>query len=446
MVSYHTMDGHLLAKQWRNPSDVTSLLMVIGGDVVQKALAAGTGSRFTPVCFSFGWVAYAFVALINMIGDGRLMPDPDCQVKLINLGSGYTRENKSWALGRFVRDYESRFARESHQQAASATSSSHATPVIGRINTIRPAIRITVYRQDEEKKCNKSDRVPLTYVHIIGALCILLQLGIAAIPIGLTREWDVMMIAVSGTVLAQLAGSLPQWKIEKTPGRVARKGKAVALTRGNGSQDVIVIIGSEDSWDLEAFASPQNPRTERIWESHHHTQSGQQNSETAKLLPRLADIHFGIPIGYWITLAVVLIQPLLWLAVLVNVTAERGNNWYLIAIGVIGVFQNAYVAGMERDETQLKLHLTKESTIEAPKVMDGLMDFEVKYKLGKHLLAEFFNGGLRPNESLWWNDERDNYDTERNESFKQNPSKRTQSLNVPSTMNQPTGVEGTHPV
>ena len=66
-----------LAGRWLNPTDVSTILMVIGGDVVQKALAQSTGKPFTPVCFSFGCVAYAFTALVDIIGDGRLLPAPD---------------------------------------------------------------------------------------------------------------------------------------------------------------------------------------------------------------------------------------------------------------------------------------------------------------------------------------------------------------------------------
>lgn len=80
-----------LAGQWKSPSDVTAVLMIIGGDVVRKPLAQTTGTSFTPVCFSFGWVAYAFAVVIDIIGDGRLLPRPDHPAKLLNVGTGYFR-------------------------------------------------------------------------------------------------------------------------------------------------------------------------------------------------------------------------------------------------------------------------------------------------------------------------------------------------------------------
>ena len=40
--------------QWKNPGDVFSVLLLLGGDVVGRALAQVTGSPITPVAFSFG--------------------------------------------------------------------------------------------------------------------------------------------------------------------------------------------------------------------------------------------------------------------------------------------------------------------------------------------------------------------------------------------------------
>jgi hypothetical protein len=40
--------------QWRHPGDVFSVLLILGGDVVGRALAQVSGSPITPVAFSFG--------------------------------------------------------------------------------------------------------------------------------------------------------------------------------------------------------------------------------------------------------------------------------------------------------------------------------------------------------------------------------------------------------
>jgi hypothetical protein len=41
-------------QQWTHPGDVFSVLLILGGDVVEGALAQVAGSRLTPVTFSFG--------------------------------------------------------------------------------------------------------------------------------------------------------------------------------------------------------------------------------------------------------------------------------------------------------------------------------------------------------------------------------------------------------
>src|SRR4051812_48642695 len=49
-----------LLQQYDNPSEVLSILLLIGGDIVQKAIAQLVGRwRVTPAAFSFGWVSYA---------------------------------------------------------------------------------------------------------------------------------------------------------------------------------------------------------------------------------------------------------------------------------------------------------------------------------------------------------------------------------------------------
>lgn len=57
-----------LENQWRNPSDILSVLMLLGPDIVQKAIAQTSGRAITPVAFSFGWVAYAAASLLRVFG------------------------------------------------------------------------------------------------------------------------------------------------------------------------------------------------------------------------------------------------------------------------------------------------------------------------------------------------------------------------------------------
>lgn len=97
-----------IRSQWDHPSGIFSVLMIVRGDVIQKAVAQLAGGPFciTPVAFSFGWVSYTVSALFSAIGDGRLMPDIDCSSIIVNAGTGYERQNKSWVLARLLRDWE----------------------------------------------------------------------------------------------------------------------------------------------------------------------------------------------------------------------------------------------------------------------------------------------------------------------------------------------------
>lgn len=102
----------IFLEQMENPSEVFSVLLIIGGDIIQKAIAQLAGGKVTLVSFSFGWVAYAFNALMSAFGDGQLMPDPDYPAVVITASSGIKKTNYSWALGRLIRDLEFEVAKQ----------------------------------------------------------------------------------------------------------------------------------------------------------------------------------------------------------------------------------------------------------------------------------------------------------------------------------------------
>lgn len=56
------------AAQWINPGDIFSILLLLGPEVIQQAVAQLAGRQITPVAFSFGWVAYAVRALLAAVG------------------------------------------------------------------------------------------------------------------------------------------------------------------------------------------------------------------------------------------------------------------------------------------------------------------------------------------------------------------------------------------
>jgi len=250
LVGARADTGTELAREWANPSVVVAtVLMFVGGNVVQEALAQSTGKLFTPVCFSFGWVSYALSSLKDVFGDGRLLPPPDHPVKVFNVGSGYYRANKNWLIGRIVFDHERWF------------------------NKFEPldnsSIRIAIF-EAAPKRSNSSSRRrrPPAFRYgawdVVGAFVMLVQLLIAAIPTVRTQghEWGILAITMVGTLLALMMGALPQWWVEKMP--INRESKKVfAMTAGNGSRDIMIVKGMGRCLDIEELATQASPRTGR---------------------------------------------------------------------------------------------------------------------------------------------------------------------------------------
>lgn len=54
--------------QWQNLSDILSVLLLLGPEIIQRAVAQLAGRAITPVAFSFGWVAYAVNVLSSSVG------------------------------------------------------------------------------------------------------------------------------------------------------------------------------------------------------------------------------------------------------------------------------------------------------------------------------------------------------------------------------------------
>ncbi|KAI0024415.1 hypothetical protein F4780DRAFT_599832 [Xylariomycetidae sp. FL0641] len=415
-----------LGSQWASPSDVSTVLMIIGGDVVRVALAQSTGSWFTPVCFSFGWVSYAFIALINIIGDGRLLPPPDYPVKVFNLVSGYARENKNWVLGRILRDHEASISRQF------------------RCNE---GIRISVYVA--KRNPNAWTTFSMDPVHWLGALVVVCQLVIAAIPIAVSRDWTVMLITGVGTILAQTYGSLPQWTAEKLPNR--QHAPAVfALTSGNGSKDILIIHGCRRSLDLEEFCVTDTPRNQRPWGKFTKSNKAPDLESKKSVRRRFRLGYFyavelkGKPIGFWITVGASIAQLLAWIALLITVATTQANTWFLLSVGLLGMLQNGIIAAVERSPEARNLPLELHSTIVRPKVMDALMDLEVELNdpmsvpgsscaSAQPLRKEFFPGPLRENEEKWWEQGiREPYDTIRNQEQSRRGISRSWGVGAPS--------------
>jgi hypothetical protein len=267
--SFHSLRNHLFSRwidrsadtqissQWRGPQDVLSILLILGPDIIQRALAQLAGSHITPVVFSFGWVAYAFSALLAAFGsmyscgglshtdfwpltscaDGRLVPEADFSAIVIGAKSGNQRSNRSWVIGRLLRDHEQRSSKLKY----------HNDKTYGK----HEALRVTVF---EVADSPKPGTIARDWVYYSGFVVAVAQLGMAAIPTILAKNWSIMMITVMGNVLALLQGAMPHWRKEKWAAP-SNGGYTVSITQGNGSQHVMVVLANEfTGFDLEILA------------------------------------------------------------------------------------------------------------------------------------------------------------------------------------------------
>ncbi|KAI1196162.1 hypothetical protein F5X97DRAFT_305970 [Nemania serpens] len=366
-----------LRKQLQNPKDILSLLLLIGGDVVQRAIAQmfgvciqplshGPRIYLTPVAFSFGWVGYAFTSLAAVVGDKQLMPGtPDGNSIVINCSTGYTRTNRSWLLGRILRDYE-HLVEDGPGPEAAKLRTDKGKEMAGYgprdVPSVPLSMRIDIFDLEEN-----SEAPTIDFVWVVGWVTMAVQLAISVIPWILWGNWPIFFITGSGTVFALLTGSLRQWRMEKWPGRplskpspkdpqqpaprtvIAGDGmvdeekgqaceevkagpqafvkpgkkykeKVVCLARGNGHRYVMILRGSKSVPDLEALATA-----------------------TSDSLPETKWIISGLAV--------------LWTILLVCVSGIESDTWFLIGIGTIGMIQNIYAASAHRRPESIGLKM-----------------------------------------------------------------------------------------
>jgi len=333
-----------LSQQWHSPTDILAVLLLIGGNIIHMALAQLSGSYIVPVAFSFGWASYAFSALMSAVGDRKIMPLPDSSSIVVD-ASGDIRTNNSWVLGRILRDLEMHVVKRDGWK-----------------------LWVRVYFASDPKSKRRGGlvrRLIRDRVWTMGFVIIFVQLGIAVIPWALHDNWSVFLVTLAGTAMALVCGAIPQWKTEKWACRSGSR-KTVALTRGNGSRLVAVIIGNGVGLNLGDLA------TGRVILAR----------GTREIIATLA---------------------LLWLALLLTVSGLKRDTWYLMSIGLLGMIQNVAAAGASRAPEDFNMPLEFHTEFSGENVMGTLKILETEYPgVGAALLRVFFPGELRPDEVEWW--------------------------------------------
>lgn len=330
-----------LRTQWMNPGDIFSLLLIVGGDVVQKAAARLAGVRIfgvhlSPVAFSFGWVAYGFMTLASALGHQKLMPEGEIPIKVIDCDTGYDRDNQAWVLSRLLRDREEKRINMFQRQANPPRNSAGTVDSTGEVSLL-----IDIFTLNDSDGPTSD---PFWWFCWFIIIC-QQSLGIAAWA--RFGSWSIFMITIIGTILSVATASLPQWIKEKWPSRrvSSRHGKKVALTRGNGHRYIMLILCRQHSWDLEAMAAA-----------------------------RPADI----PITRWI----LGIFAVLWVLLLITVTGIKQYTWFLIGVGGLGMLQNVLAAALPCSSASLGINInnTPDQTIVGyrydKQIKDNLKDNE----------------------------------------------------------------------
>lgn len=174
--------------------------------------------------------------MLQALKDGRLMPEPDYQVTVIGAKSGHIRSNHSWVIGRLLRDFEHSIGKK--------------YPKLNKLAPGYEALRVSVFQVNKGGKAGVPKRDLVWYS---GFAVGLIQVSIASIPLALHSNWAPLLITFGGTILALLHGGISQWRHEKWASTTTG-GWTASFTQGNGSRNVMVIIGNNHGLDLEILA------------------------------------------------------------------------------------------------------------------------------------------------------------------------------------------------
>ncbi|KAK9775313.1 hypothetical protein SCAR479_07989 [Seiridium cardinale] len=224
-----------------------SLLLLVGADVVKGALAQQTGGSNwlpPPVVFSFGWVAYSFSGILAAVGDKTFLPSPEFPAVVMSTEWGYHRVNNSWIISRLLRDYEELWMPMEVKERLNKILAEAG-------NRRRVGLCVSVFEASPDAIAGVPARDTLWYS---GYAVAALQLVIAAVPWAAYGIWEEFTVTALGTALAFFTANLPHWTHERWAcNRNSRK--TFVLTRGNGAQHAIVVIGAGRSLDLEDLAT-----------------------------------------------------------------------------------------------------------------------------------------------------------------------------------------------
>jgi hypothetical protein len=185
--------------------------------------------------------------------------------------NGHSRATRNWVLGRFWRDFNDVVDKEMEHEAEhispldagdgqqqgppAEVKNGEAAKPGGKPSPAFEGLRISIF-EVEDGDSTKHGVPTLDWIWFLGVAVIVVQLGIAAIPWGVNGQWDVFLVTAAGNLFSLIGGSLRQWTREKWA-CPKEGGQTIALTEGNGTRRVVVIVGKRAErigLDLEIMA------------------------------------------------------------------------------------------------------------------------------------------------------------------------------------------------
>lgn len=358
-------------QDWLLSACILAALTLIGEKYIRRAMAQFSGTMFSPVAFSFGWVSYSFQMLALALGNSMLMPKPDTPSIVISGIAGHPRDNLSWILWRLLKDFQywmPKEVRDRLEKMLEDVSKKDAEREAEKGNEAPPpraqaGLCVSVFRARPLKRNGPA----LDLVRSSGVLVTGIQLGIALIPRNIRGDWSVLYVTGAGILLAYLTGALPRWRKEKWD--CPKMKNTVILTRGNGAQHALVIFCEKGFYNLEILANLQ-PRMD--------------------ILTQLSAVGLA---SLW----------LLHLTATVLFFNMKENIPYMMMIGGIGMMYNMIATELPRRPEAYGLDMDFEECIVDAKVMDVLKETEKTHPgVGGSMLKTFFPGPLWESDKPFW--------------------------------------------
>ncbi|KUL89159.1 hypothetical protein ZTR_03704 [Talaromyces verruculosus] len=352
--------------QWVNPSDIFTALLILGGEVMG-----------CPVDI-LGWVVFSVRSALSALARKGILPEADFECIVVNAKPGWITANRSWVIGRLWRDFDNwmsttigdllnsmldaKFEEEKSKERTFFPDSEIDIP-----RPTRTGLCIAVYKEDPRSR----GLVGRDRLYYIGFAVCIIQIGIAAIPLGIFGDWSIFLITTAGVILSFTSYSIHQWGKEKQGPR-ANIERPVFITRGNGSQFAILILGSREGVDFQRLAAGEELQVTRFVQIQ------------------------------------ITVLAVLWVVLLITATGIKAHTWFLFAVCTIGTLQNIYVAITWRSPEAYGIPLNFVEVIGNTKAMETLFAVEEKYPYsGLSMLDIFYPGRLFTAELERWNALRD---------------------------------------